>query len=217
MAQEAFRMGYAGELVDADRRPLSGVYPLVFSLHDASGERLWHETRYVTVVEGIYDLRLGADTRIPAELRGEALELRIAVDGVGEVMRHPIEVHAWSPPPPTLTQAQVQRLVQVELAARALLAERAGRAHSGRRLSGTTLDRIDQSANLAERIDELRVTFERERGAQVGTEVVVVDRVGGATGRPYARTCPSGWVVTGARGGSGRMVDGFQLICSRLE
>lgn len=216
-AQETIRIGYAGELIDGDRKPLSGAFPLRFSLHDVAGEELWSELRWVTVLEGIYDLRLGADRPVPAALAGRSLELRIAIPESGEIMRHPLVVEAWQPPPPALSQAQVQRMARAALAARAIIAERAGRAETGRRLAGTPLDRIDQAGNLAERIEEIRTLFERERGAQIGTETVIVDRIGGATGRPYTRNCPTGWVMTGARGGAGRLVDGFQVICSRLE
>jgi len=52
---------------------------------------------------------------------------------------------------------------------------------------------------------------------KLGAGEAYADHVGGHGGTPFFAQCPKGYVVTGARGGAGKFVDGFQFVCSPLE
>lgn len=87
-------IAYHGELLDEGRKPIGGVYPLEFKLYnDRMSERaLWTETHWVAVVDGVYDVRLGSESRIRNTLArpGARLYLGINLMGGGELLREPL-------------------------------------------------------------------------------------------------------------------------------
>jgi len=61
---------YQGKLTDPDGVPLSGDFEMNFIIYTAptGGTARWSETQTVTVVDGIYNVKLGADTPVPTWL-----------------------------------------------------------------------------------------------------------------------------------------------------
>ena len=211
---------YRGEMIDADGQPISGVFPLTFQLLETadSAEPVWTEQRFVTVEQGGYRIRLGRATPIPAQYAGQSMTLVIVLGAAGEIARYPFTPTPWSAAPDPLQTARIERITFAELAGRAVRADRALFAQDCRTLSGRTVDAIDRSPDLAERIEELRSQLRDEGGAQIGSDYQYAELVGHPTnGNRYDLVCPAGYVITGARGGAGNLVDGFQLVCTQIQ
>ena len=211
---------YRGEMIDADGHPISGVFPLTFQLFatpDAT-EAVWTEQRFVTVDQGGYRIRLGRATPMPALHAGQAMTLAIVLGSAGEIARYPFTPTPWAAAPDPLETAQIERITFAELAGRAVRADRALFARDCLTLGGRTVDEIDRSTDLAERIEELRTQLRDEGGAQVGSDYQYAEIVGHATnGNRYDVVCPAGYVITGARGGAGNLVDGVQMVCTQIQ
>lgn len=217
-SQDGLRVAYAGELIDGEARPLSGVFPLRFQLSEQpGGDAVWTELRYVAVVEGIYDILLGRQTPLPTTLANRSLILQVALQDGTPLMQHTLRVEPWTPPASALRDATVRRLDEVELAARTIFAERARVAQDCRTLQGRTFADLNQYDTLLQRLQELRTQLRAGQSVQVGREPRYLERVGADSGRQYTRICPPNQVVTGARGGAGNLVDGMQLICSPIQ
>jgi hypothetical protein len=210
-------IAYEGELLDDLNRPISGVFPLTLSLYrsDAATEPVWVEVQHVAVLEGRYQIYLGRTRGVPAVWEGQTRVLSIELGDAGEIARHPIVLAAWDPaerdPAP-----QVRGVGVTELAGRAVSAERATYAQDCRALSGRTAQELDRFDALQTRINELRSALNQAGSQRVGRETVTQSRIGEAGGNPYQRTCPPGFVATGIRGGHGRVVDGYRLVCTEL-
>ena len=82
---------FTGELVDGESRPISGVFPVQFRIFEAEtgGDALWVEARFVSVAEGMYEVQLGANATIPADLYGRTLFVGVELGSAGEVSRTP--------------------------------------------------------------------------------------------------------------------------------
>jgi hypothetical protein len=211
---------YRGEMIDPDGHPISGVFPLTFQLFSTPDgtEPVWTEQRFVTVDQGGYRIRLGRANPLPSLHAGQPMTLAIVLGATGEIARYPFTPTPWEPAADPLQTAQIERITFAELAGRAVRADRAGFARDCRTLGGRTVDQLDRSTDLAERIEELRTQLRDEGGAQVGTDYQYAEVVGHATnGNRYDIVCPAGYVITGARGGAGNLVDGFQLVCTQIQ
>lgn len=217
-SQDGLRVSYAGELIDGEARPLSGVFPLRFQLSEqAGGEPVWSELRYVAVVEGIYDILLGRQTPLPTTLANRSMILQVALQDGTPLMQHTLRVEPWTPPASALRDATVRRIDEVELAARTIFAERARLAQDCRTLQGRTFADLNQYDTLLQRLQELRTQLRAGQSVQIGRDPRYLERVGADSGRQYTRLCPPNQIVTGARGGAGNLVDGLQLICSPIQ
>ncbi|MBU6160113.1 MAG: hypothetical protein KGO50_03260 [Myxococcales bacterium] len=211
---------YRGEMIDADGHPISGTFPLTFQLFTTPDgtEPVWTEQRFVTVDQGGYRIRLGRATPLPANLAGQAMTLAIVLGSSGEIARYPFTPAPWSAAPDPLQTARIERITFAELAGRAVRADRALFAQDCRTLGGRTIDQLDRSPDLAERIEELRTQLRDEGGAQIGSDYQYAEIVGHATnGNRYDVVCPAGYVITGARGGAGNLVDGLQMVCTQIQ
>jgi hypothetical protein len=217
-AQETMRVGYVGELLDENNSPITGVFPLTFSIYrdSASAEVLWAEQQFVAVFDGMYTVELGRERGIPLDWAGDARVLDVAIAGTGSIGRQPLVLTPWRAPG-EVPLPMVSNENFVDLAGTAIRADRAGLADRCRTLSGQSVDDLDHYDELAARIAELRERVTRPTGNRIGSDPAVLPRVGGGGGTRYERTCPPGFVMSGARGGAGSLVDGFRLICTQLE
>jgi hypothetical protein len=217
-SQDTMRVGYVGELLDERNSPITGVFPLTFSLYrdEASAEAVWTEEQFVSVFDGMYSVELGRDSGIPLDWAGATRVLDVAITGVGSIGRQPLLLTPWRAPG-EVPLPRVSRESFVELAGRAIHADRAGIANRCRTLSGQTVDELDHYDELSAQIEDLRQRVNRPTGNRVSRETAVLPRVGGAGGTRYERNCPPGFVMTGARGGAGSLIDGFRPICTQLE
>lgn len=216
-AQSGFVAEYTGELLDPDLRPISGVFPITFVLQRGAddGSDLWNETRYVAVDEGMYTVVLGRQTAIPQALAGDRLWLSVRIGG-GEVAGQPFAPSPWVPDITPADQATIARTSFVDLAGHALHAERAGYARDCRTLGGTSVSQLDRYREMMSRVDMIRDDIDDASRVVVGLDRRTLSPTGGTGGRPYETVCPPGYVVTGARGYEGNVLDGVQFVCSQL-
>jgi len=216
--QQNLRMSYAGELLDGDRRPISGVFPMTFELLDPEdGEtELWSEVRFVAVYDGMYDIRLGRERAIPGALEGRLATLRVHV-GEGEVARHLVTIRRFVAEDPAVASARLERITFADLSGRAIRADTADFAQNCRTLEGRTAAQIDRYESVGNQLASITYDLRRERRPGTGPPLPPQPRIGSAGGNPYQVQCPPGYVATGMRGGDGDLIDAVQIICSRLE
>ena len=217
-AQDTMRVGFTGELLDENDAPISGVFPLTFSLYDGEGvaDAAWSEQQFVAVFDGMYTVELGRERGIPVEWSGASKVLDVSIVGAGSIGRQRIALTPWRAPG-EIPLPLVRHESFVDLAGRAVRADQAGLADRCLTLSGVAVDDLDHYDELAARIAELRQRVSRPAGNRIGPDPVVLPRIGGGGGSRYERNCPPGFVMTGARGGAGSLVDGFRPICTQLE
>ena len=83
-AEPPATLTHQGRLLDMDGRAISGIQPMVFSLHagEADDEELWGESLDLALDNGYYTVTLGLEEPLPRNLfDGSPLYLSIAVDG----------------------------------------------------------------------------------------------------------------------------------------
>lgn len=191
---------YQGVLQNEGGEPVSGVYPLTFQLYrdGMSAEPIWTEQHFVSVVDGRYQVRLGAHSTLRAPmLRGERW-LGVELNGEEELLRDRITVEAPG-------DGDIGGVGDEDTTATA---------------DTTVAEAIGEFT--AEDIEAIQRTADRalERTASPGlgdTRRSAGEEVGGAGGTSYELTCPEGYVATGIRGGAGRVVDSITVLCSPLE
>lgn len=215
--QAPLRILYAGELIDAERMPVSGVFRFVFQLtaEDAAAPA-WSETHYVTIGEGQFSLVLGTVTPIPATLENTRSTMRIGLTSGDEISRHALTVTRYVPPEAP-EQPTFERVTFADLAARAIVADNAQYARNGERLSNQTVDEFSRYDEIQDRIEELRERLRTDGGAQIGTDYIYLSPFGGPNGNRYEYLCPAGFAITGVRGGAGRVIDGFVPTCTQIR
>ncbi len=217
-AQERLLVPFTGEFVDAESRPVSGVFDVTLRLvDDASGRPVWSEERWVSAVDGAYRVMLGEMNAIPAELAGRTMTLSVEVAGAGEVSRAPITVRPVEPTPSRAEVLAGLEITWADLAERAVLAHDARTADDCSTLEGRSLAQIDRYDELLAEIVRVREQVAQARGTRLGNQSVTLERIGGAGGSPFARTCPPGHVVVGIRGAAGALIDSLELVCAPLQ
>ncbi|MFT4704456.1 MAG: hypothetical protein ACI81R_002161 [Bradymonadia bacterium] len=211
-------VAYEGELLDAQNAPISGVFPLVFSLYRSADSRnpVWVELQWVSIVEGRYDVHLGRTSGVPLAWEGQTRTLAVSLNGGGELTRHDIALNEWRDEL-ELLGARITAAGEVDLAARAITADRAGFARECQTLSGRSANDLNRFAELLARIEEMRGRLNRSGANRIGRETVTLSAIGAGSGRPYQRMCPPGFAMTGIRGGMGQLVDGFRGVCTEIR
>lgn len=215
---------YGGRLVDGSGRPVTGVFPLTFSIYTGANTKraLWTDSVFVAVDNGVYAIELGRTKALPKSLNLKKAEIGIALTGrKGDIVREPMEKAA------AVTDARVIEVkpvggattgVKPSAANQQSYADVAGYAYESERakvadriggLSETDLRDLAKSAATATQNTAPRV--------KIGNEKRFMESAGGSEGTPYAITCPAGYVVVGIRGGAGALVDSVSVICSPLE
>ena len=218
---------FEGKLQNARRRPVSGVFPIKFSLYKGpkGGKAIWSESHFVAVDSGRYTITLGQSKRLKKRFDLSKLFLGVSYTGGGEIQRERIEPQEMESantgvPPVQGTDAST--------ATTSRRAPAAVRTSNGR----TTVDYAEEagvatyahSAESAKRIgdlsekDLLKRLDSRSKGkVSVGTKSRFSASAGGEGGSGYDLRCPKGTIVTGVRGTAGIYLDSIQLICSPLE
>lgn len=216
-AQYSVGVTYRGELIDGELSPLSGVFALRFALFEDAEATvpLWQEDRFVATENGLYEITLGREIPLPATVDGRRLSLAVMTRDGTTITRHPMRV-VYDRLDAGEVSATVRHQTFADLAGYARRAERATTAENCTRLSGRTLAQIDQYDNVLRRIRELQQAM-LPGGLRISPETVDQPRIGGDSGIRYDVICPPGFAMTGARGGHGHVVDGFQPICTRIE
>jgi hypothetical protein len=212
-------MTYTGELVDGDSRPISGVFHLRFVLYESSdGETpAWVDERYVAVYDGMYNVALGRYAPLPDSFDERDMTLAVELGAFGEIARFPLKIES-TPPEPTRDEIIANLdITYADLAERAIHAEEAREAGDCLTLGGRRLEELDRFDEILSQIVELRDEVSRATVPRVGARTTTLERVGGAGGIAYVRTCPSNHVVVGMRGGAGNFIDSIELICAPLE
>ena len=216
-AADGVLVNYHGTLQNQEGQPVSGVFPLTFHLYrgSMSAEPVWSEAHFVSVVDGRYQVPLGARTALGEHLlRGERW-VGIELDGETEILRDRINIERPddgldedSEPGSDVSHSGV--------------AERALMADDAMALDGMTAEEIEDMANLAMRRLGEHIAdpdaHDAVKGPRIGSPSRAADeQAGGSGGSPYDIRCPDGHVVTGITGGAGRLVDNITVVCSPLE
>ena len=220
---------FEGKLQNARRRPVSGVFPMKFSLYRGpkGGKSIWSENHFVAVDSGRYLVSLGKAKKIKKSIDLSKMYLGVSYAGGGEIQRERIEIEDYDPAAAANgTATSMQRVAATTRGTTAPTV--AVRTSNGR----TTVDYAEeagmatyaQSAESAKRIGELdekdllkRLDARSSGKVSVGTKVRFSASAGGEGGSGYDLQCPKGTVVTGVRGTAGIYLDSIQLICSPLE
>lgn len=210
-------VAYEGQLLDAHRKPLSGVYPLTFSLYrsEKSTRPAWSEAHFVAVEDGKYAVHLGDTRPIPPTLHLERLYISVGVTGGAELVREKLAVDAAGAPEaapavapdvePAASPDKKVRAAGDSYAEIAGFAYEADRAHAADAVGGIT------AAELRKMVKESKSEI------TIGTRTRNSESAGGTGGQPYTLRCPKGYVVTGIQGGAAAFVDSISIICSPLE
>ncbi len=214
---------YEGKIEDSNRKAVSGVFPLSFSLHRSTrgGKSVWSESHFVAVDDGKYSVELGAKRPIGGKLKVEKLFLAVSLTGGAEIVREKV---------------QPQQVLRDEApAVKSALGPTAAKSSAGARakqVSGKSVVDYAESAGLAFEAEHAKVAdrvgrmteselLEKIRSGggktKLGSSKRYTSSAGGEGGISYELKCPKGHVVTGMRGGSGIYIDRVQLICSPLE
>lgn len=215
-ADSVMRVDYHGELFDDSSRPISGVFPLTFAILGPNGQPIWSEEQFVAVFQGEFDVQLGRIDGVPRAYAGSEHRLRVSL-GDSTVAEHRYRMREWHPEDDSASLPVIERLPPVDLSGRAVRADRATLAHDCAALGGRSVEQLDHAVDLRTRLDELRTRINRPPGNRIGTETVVLPRIGNDSGNPYDRSCPPGFVVTGIRGGEGNLLDSYRPICTQLQ
>jgi len=214
-AAEPTHVAYEGQLLDSHRKPLSGIYPLTFSLYrsEKSSRPAWSESHYVAVEDGSYVVQLGDTRPIPSTLHLDRLYISVAVTGGSELVREKLataaeepRVEAKDPEPGTPAPPRDKKPGSGDSYAEiAGFAYEADRAHNSDAVGGLTATEIR------------KIIKESKSNVEVGGRTRNSEPAGGTGGQPYTLRCPKGYVVTGITGGAAAFVDSIAIICSPLE
>lgn len=217
-AEQPARVAYEGQLEDAKKQPLSGIFPLTFNLYrsEKSTRPAWSEAHFVAVQNGRYAVELGDHKPIPANLPLDRLYLGVALSGGAEILRERLAApeavappaaapSAVAPAQPAAAPAEPGRPGGESYAEIAGFAYEADRAKSADSIGGLSAK------------DIRTLVKEGKPEIVLGTKTRTSNVAGGTGGQPYDLRCPKGYVVTGISGGAAAFVDSVSIICSPLE
>lgn len=228
---------YEGRLHDEAGKPISGVFALVFKLYDEenAAKAVWSEKHYVAVVDGAYRVPLGTRRVLEEDAVPPTPWIGVELDGEAELLRDRLRVGGEddkdSQAAGDAISAETRKLLEqarsnkdlafADIAERAVQADRANVAKRAEALGDLSAEEIEDLANLAlERLGDHIADPDAHQatgGIRVGDSRRELEPVGGTGGTRYERNCPPGHVVTGIRGGAGRLLDSITLICSPLR
>jgi len=236
---------YQGRLQDGQGRAISGVFDLRFKLYDGehAAHSTWSARKFVAVVDGEYSVPLGLNQPLPKSALPEDAWIGVEWVGQGELLRDQFQIagksgvdpSASSNAAPTNTQwevsAQTRQLLEAakegksvsfaDIAERAVSADKADSALRAESIGGLSAEQIKKTSELAlNRLGEHLADPDAHAatgGLRLSDKHAVQRRVGGAGGDPYQINCPPGHVVTGIKGGAGKMLDSISIICTKLQ
>ena len=204
---------YEGKLQDANRKPIGGIFPLSFALHQKArkGRSLWKEEHFVAIDEGQYSVILGSKTPIPSGLDVSKLFLSVSVSGGDEIVRERLSTNSVKSANRASDGATRKSGKSGDNKSIVEYAETSGLAYEAEHAK--VADRVGDWGQ-AELEDHLKNISGKVR---ISSSKRYTGSAGGEGGVTYELKCPKGHVVTGVRGGSGIYLDSIQLICSPLE
>jgi hypothetical protein len=233
---------YTGKLQDEEAKPVSGVFHLEFKLYD--GERAakatWSERQYVAIVDGAYTVPLGSGSTLEPSAIPEEAWIGVDLVGEGQLIRDRFQIDDSKPAAASKgdssgdsmqVSAETRKLLEdargnkqvtfADVAERAVTADNAEVAKRANQLGDLTAEEFEKKTQVAlDRLGE-HITdpdaHSATGGLRLSNERAVQERVGGGGGRSYQVNCPPGHVVTGIKGGAGRLVDSIRLICQKLR
>jgi hypothetical protein len=222
---DARSVAYRGQLMGPDGSPFFGMVRLTFALHREAkgGKPLWSETQFVFVEEGTFLATLGARNAVPDDVRFEGSFVALSVPKGPEFFREalkPLRVvttaefaalkEGAEAPVAVATPVRLTTTAPAAAAGGGSYAEKAGMAYEAEHARNA--DRLENMT-----LKEIERALRERTKPKLGDGQAYADHVGGYGGTPFAASCPKGYVCTGVRGGAGKFVDGFQLLCSPLE
>lgn len=210
---------YTGEMIDQEGQPVSGIFPLTFKIFDSEKGKSseWTETHFVSVVAGQYTVSLGRDAALPERAAEEKVYLGVTLDG-GELVRQPLNATPMS--------AVSERGGVISGAVGEVeFAQRAGDADTLGGFGPENFAPADTAAKLDGHIKNSKIHGGGTAaaaptgggGATLGGRTWKSDYAGGSGGKPFALTCPEGYVLTGIEGRSGAVMDSIRAVCTQLE
>jgi hypothetical protein len=236
---EPIVVDYTGRIQDESGNPVSGVFQLRFKLlkTEDSANPTWAETRYVAVVDGDYRVGLGERRKLRKRQIPSSAWIGVELVGEGEIVRDRFDVDSASPDkkPQQASSGGISQetkdllekaakdnsIAFADVAQRAVTADTATTADKANAIGDMSAQEIKDLSNVAlERLGEHIAdpsAHEAAGGIRIGNERQITDSAGGSGGRDYELKCPKGYVVTGIRGGAGRLVDSLSLICQPLR
>jgi hypothetical protein len=236
---EPIVVDYTGRIQDSDGNPVSGVFELRFNLFKAedSANATWAESRYVAVVDGDYEIGLGERRKLRKRQIPESPWIGVELVGEGEIVRDRFQVDTAEAEKQAQkeesggiseeTKALLEKAAEdnsiafADVAQRAVTADTATTADKANAIGDMSAQEIKDLSNVAlERLGEHIAdpsAHEAAGGIRIGNERQITDSAGGSGGGTYELNCPKGYVVTGIRGGAGRLIDSISLICQPLR
>jgi hypothetical protein len=233
---------YRGQLQDADGNPISGVFHLAFKLYGDSNaaEASWTTNQYVAIDEGTYKVPLGQRSKLSRSTIEGPVWIGVELVGEGEILRDRFRIQQsqvaarqpagggadgelvdTSKTRDMITKARnTDQMAFADVSERSVTADKAEVAEKALKVGSMSAKEIERLSNLAmERLGEHIADPDAHQasGGKIGDERRVMDSVGGPGGRSYERKCPPGYVVTGIRGGAGRVLDSISIICQPLR
>jgi hypothetical protein len=204
---------YEGKLQDADRKPIGGIFPLSFALHQNArkGRSLWKEEHFVAIDEGKYEVLLGSKTPIPSGLDVSKIYLSVSLSGGDEIVRERLSTDNVKTASKSSDAASRKGRASADNKSIVEYAETSGLAYEAEHAK--VADRLGDWGQ-AELEDHLKNISGKVR---ISSSKRYTGSAGGEGGVTYELKCPKGHVVTGVRGGGGIYLDSIQLICSPLE
>jgi hypothetical protein len=221
---------------------VSGVFHLEFKLYGAekAANASWSERQYVAVVDGAYTVPLGSRSTLVRSTIPENAWIGVDLVGEGQLIRDRFDVGKPQADAPADGQAtkggmhvsdETRKLLEdarnnkkvtfADVAERAVTADNAEVANRANMVGDLTAAQLEKKAEVA--LDRLGDhiadpnAHDATGGLGLDNQRSVQQRVGGSGGKSYQVNCPPGHVVTGVKGGAGRLVDSFRLICQKLR
>src|SRR5690554_5064907 len=237
---------YQGRLQDGQGRAISGVFDLEFKLYDGehAARPTWSARQFVAVVDGDYTVPLGLNAPLQKSALPEDAWIGVEWVGQGELLRDRFKIAGKSEGVGAgngggATQASAQwevsdetrellnaakggkRITFADISERAVSADKADTALRAESIGDMSAEEIKKTSELAlNRLGEHLADFDAHQatgGLVLGDNHAVQKRVGGTGGKPYQVNCPPGHVVTGIKGGAGKMLDSISIICTKLQ
>ena len=215
---ETYALLYSGEFIDQNNEPISGVFPLTFSLIPKGKKKaIWSEEHFVAVVDGVYHVTMGYEKPLPVAFLKSVVVLSVRLEG-REVVRQEIE--------PTLVKKPTASTAAV--VGDASYAERCGDAESLQGQSAAEFAGADVELRLDKHIKDSNShggghgSSTAEKPAEtvtlsLGKKTHKTNYAGGSGGSSFSLNCPKGYLVTGVEGRAGGVIDSLRVVCTRLE
>ncbi|MCO4760892.1 MAG: hypothetical protein KC502_05270 [Myxococcales bacterium] len=198
-------LDFESRLKDENNKPVSGIFPMTFTLRRRKGrKRIWKERHWVAVNNGRYQLQLGRRKNLPRKFDPDKTLIEVAIDGAGTVLTQ-------------VVSGEVSQVVARPAGAGRRMvkyAEKAGFAYDSEH--STVSDRVGPYTGklLKETINKLK---KRKARIKLSRNRINLTSAGGVGGTPFEQICPPGTIMVGLRGGCGIYIDNVQVVCAPLE